>query len=535
MAPAKLQAVYVEDDDKQFTKFGRILESLLHASAYDLDLRRFKTRHEVRTFLKEHRPHVVIVDNKLSSADEFEGLRIISEAKPEHPDTVFCLLSREKIEIRQFGLRTPNPDLIVSKVFLGAKEDGYRTYVRDIVLKSIHRSFIEDIEWMGAFDEIFRMLKAKDAERRPISPHEVKSILEQVTFAGDITSPANQYDRMKVWPMPGGYSGAVVLKFVLQRGRIDRVFGVLKLSPIESAEQELLNYNRYVKWTLPYTWRVELLGTARTEKFGGMCYSFVFDGQGEPRAATEYFREGDSSVIEAMQETVFNSEKKTWYSDVRATGQDASEYFSSPPFFREAKQVEAREKALTERLSNAFPAEIVSLEEAALKVGEIEVPRPSHLIFTNTLGEVTECICHGDLNGNNVMFEKNSGALSFIDFQSTGYHNIFRDFVSFESSVRLDWRECPNEPNSLRDYVAFEQALITRASASVLPEYVTQCGQVRHAAFANFERSDLYVVAALIHFWWLAVRFDDWTPHAYRRLLGCVVASLKHLANSARG
>ena len=50
---------------------------------------------------------------------------------------------------------------------------------------------------------------------------------------------------------------------------------VVKVSERAYAEQELENYHRFVKWGLPYTWRVDLLGHGMSKGYGAIAYSFI--------------------------------------------------------------------------------------------------------------------------------------------------------------------------------------------------------------------------------------------------------------------
>lgn len=524
-----LQIAYIEDEIGQYRKYRPILEACLSDPSYTVTFKHFKSSQSFAEFAKSHHPHVVIVDLKIG-ANENEGLRLIAKHKPDMPDSVFCLLSRERVTFNQFGNNFPNPDFIMSKVVLGGKWNRYHEYVRKEILDRVRRAFIDTIEFSKPFKEIFDELHSRESSPQKISEVEVRSILEQVAFAGHVTNSANSYKTVLLEPLPGGFSGALVLKIRVFRNGIDNIVGVVKISPLESAEMEFRNYEKYVKWTLPYTWRVEILGTARTRAFGAVCYSFVFDGQGSPHVLSDYFRSGDKKVIPLVGKTIFNPAKRTWYSNVRDTDQDLSDYFSSKPFFSDFKQIESRERKFFQIIETRCGTNTVIIEDETIAVDGTKFPRPMRLLFTNEWGTTKETICHGDMNANNVMFEEKSRTIAFIDFLGTGYNHIYRDFVSLESSVRLDWLAARSEP----DFFALledEVSAVDLQSESVVNEYLKQCIAIRKMAESNFHPISMrqYYFGAAIHFWWLAVRFDDWSDEAYKRLCAGTLAALGHL------
>jgi hypothetical protein len=198
-----------------------------------------------------------------------------------------------------------------------------------------------------------------------------------------------------------------------------------------------------------------------------------------------------------------------------------------------SSQVQEREDKLTQRFSEAF-GDHFSCDGEHFKLFELEAPRPNRLIFTEDWGPVEECICHGDLNANNILVNTSGHRMAFIDFQSTGFHNIFRDFVSLESSVRIDWS------GDVLDHEMREQfereILAVEGDLTGLTGYLAEVCKIRHAALSNFpiipggNRRAQYLIASFIHFSWLATRFDDWTGAGYRRLLLGAYANLLALA-----
>tara|TARA_B100000780_G_C20727286_1_gene289024 strand:+ start:203 stop:433 length:231 start_codon:yes stop_codon:yes gene_type:complete len=45
-------------------------------------------------------------------------------------------------------------------------------------------------------------------------------------------------------------------------------------------------------------------------------------------------------------------------------------------------------------------------------------------------GYLEECLSHGDMNANNMIFDEKTKTISFIDFEKTGFWHVYRDFIS---------------------------------------------------------------------------------------------------------
>ena len=329
--------------------------------------------------------------------------------------------------------------------------------------------------------------------------------------------------------LPGGRSGSVVLTCSLTGSLFYGVKGVVKISGREEAMMEASNYQTYVKWVLPYTWRVEVLGTGITENLGAICYSFAFEGDSEPVSCTKLLKAGDKFVTSKVCNSIFDSDSKIWYSQTRPTDVDVAQYFQRKPFFKNFEQIVEREEEFIIKFSEMFPGQIGKSEDRLVICG-FTIDRPSKLIFTNNWGKVLECICHGDLNANNILVNERISGIAFIDFQNTGYHNIYRDFISFEGSIRIDWPDIVASGDLCGALHHEIDLYYNKYNGGI--SYIDNILLIRNAAFKNFaadidtNRRRLYLVASYVHFCWLATRFREWTEFGYRRLLIGAAASL---------
>ncbi len=348
------------------------------------------------------------------------------------PECVMCLITREVLKSPQFGLRIPNPDFIIDKNHLGG-ENKYKEYVGKRILALLRRGESVSIDWKTPFAEAFSSFK--DARGKKADEEEVQSLIEQCLFNGDVSDSGKA---VLIDRLAGGRSGSAVLSCRMKGAINYGITGVIKISHRKNADVEIDNYNKYVKWVLPYTWKVEILGTGITETLGAICYSFAFDGSGKPNSATDLLRAADSHIVPLVCSSIFSPTSKTWYSQILETSLDASQYFQRPPFFQRATQIQDREEKLLQKFIDVFGDSFVVTESSISLFGR-KAPRPNHLLFTNDWGRVEECISHGDLNANNILVNSSKDSVVFIDFQNTGRHHIYRDFISFESSIRIDW------------------------------------------------------------------------------------------------
>jgi hypothetical protein len=130
-------------------------------------------------------------------------------------------------------------------------------------------------------------------------------------------------------------------------------------------------------------------------------------------------------------------------------------------------------------------------------IGGISYPSPERALFARFRRPGATTICHGDLNGNNVVVAERGRYITFIDFQDTGRGHVFEDFVALESSARLYFKSDETNDFTLSDIIAAElvlnHALAKSGSApsgSVLP-YTELVHPIRlRAVFATLRQLD---------------------------------------------
>jgi hypothetical protein len=389
---------------------------------------------------------------------------------------------------------------------------------------------------------------------------QIRSLLEQVVFCGVETAEFGgrgvlAMEELVVSPLKPGFSGSVVaLVAPLVPGGLQGVPGVLKISRKEAADRELLNFQRYVKWYLPYRWRVDILGHGQTTDLGGICYSFVHGGGAKPSSVSEAMQSGREDVIDAVVNSILDLTSRDWSRRTRRPGFDMSEYFSSERFFKKKKGgtsgvVRERQERWLKGLREVLkPRKLIveRIDGRSVDIGGLQVPLPDALLSTNSWGDVVECVSHGDLNANNIIAELGSDNLALIDFYETGWWYVFRDFVSLELSVWLDMQKgVISEFQPLVEQIEFdlERFVIGGRAGSAgkpgvepLPGVGRAVKKIRTAAAVNFPDTSAvprisYALGLMVQAWllgsWLNSPWEAWQ----KERLGAVVCAAARVAS----
>lgn len=576
----KLTLAYAAEDGEQFSVFAPKLSVLAERSQLKSRMVRCQFDTDfLRDFLEHQRPQACFIDipEPTNDASKIRRYNSIFNLTKAYPDVLFVGLSRSNVDIGVLGQAYPSVFPIISKLHLSeakpyVKEGSdYGEFVSASILRNIKRCSISEIviknqpegplrfkkeitqgsenqNILLSFDatkrqnhilrDLCRLLQIKESESNLKSMQlELFSLLEGVCVDGSL---GHHIPEVELSVLSGGYSGAVVLSVKIHSHTPDRkmeVLGVVKISKRKEAQTEYKNYHEHVKWTLPYTWRVDALGYSETQRLGAVCYSFVLSGQSSPVPVSDRLRLGVGSVVELALDKIFSPDSKTWYSTTRSPARKLEDYYFEKPFFHDINVVKDYQERLlkflsergigSDRLENGIR---LHLGNRSVEVDRLEVAK------TKNFGELFECISHGDLNANNVMVDEKDQTLAFIDFEKTGFWHVYRDFISFESSVRLDFDSLkqlqPARIPSLLQRVRWEEALVecefdgTRRRR--VPEYIKLIGDVRRAAFKNHSRPFVeYALGSLIHHWWLLIRFQDelWSPKQADRLAAVTVAN----------
>jgi hypothetical protein len=526
--------VILEDEDDQYEMACQRYGDILSRMGYSPEFRRCRGKNELAPMLKAH-PHMVVCDLSLSPTKEnYEGLEAIADYKSQFPHVAFIGNTRRHVSTDQFGAKYPNPDMMVSKKYLNI-DDGYLDYLVKRLGNLLHRCPKIEIDVEGG---LTKALEGFIGSKPRLD--DIAALVSQVAFVGHGSDPVTQVQRVILKPMDGEYSGSAVFEMSVYsaNGKFG-VPAVLKVSKSEAAEAEYANYNRYVKWLLPYLWRVDVLGYGSTGAFGAVCYSFVLAGGREPRPMTRAIEEGSGKATDDMTKTIFDPQSQMWYSHRRVgVGDIAFNHYASKRYFNNPRHQSEATNRLVERTrefcrkgGTYFESQ---KEDNRVQINEVMYSLPDFLLFTQRWGAYAECICHGDLNSNNVMYEEGRGAVAFIDFQRTGYAHVFWDFVVFESSLRIYFPPTVKRSHAdVEQFISMETSLCTAGwedRCAFEERYLREVLKVRQAAKANFPDEPFrnYVIGSLVQSLRL-LRLLKPDEERTLRLLGTIYASVKYL------
>lgn len=500
---------------------------------------------ELPALLSTH-PDVVVCDVSLAGGDDIKGLELIQNFKRRHPHIAFAAMTANLDQLAKIDQIEVTPDFILPKnLLLPVVDEQFAKRLISLILQSTRQnrhltiSMSSEIEaalkrtfnWQQKFEretvdclirQVFstNVLPASAAVDFEVSP-------EQVNLAPSII------EHVEIREFETGRSGSsVFLAIPTVSGQEHDVSVVLKFCDGDSFVQELRNYVRYVKWTLPYSWRVDVLGVGyASRKYGVIGYSLAFAGSSDAQTLLKSLEAGDASAVETVIGQIFDDDRKVWYKNPQSAGsQDlrtvlTNRYFGNGQKFNAAKR-------------NAL--DVIGASDAFHSWGGDRRSLARALDDTLTRGKLAlfqQCICHGDLHAGNVMLSPDGLGMVFIDFQDTGRHHVFTDFVFFENAIRKDG--CFDWGNSaehlMHERSAIRDALGVKAPESPVKEGDRLIRLVRNQAIANFkdEPMENYFLHALV-FSILMLSGRELESRARERLAAFVIACVEVLANDTQ-
>jgi hypothetical protein len=496
--------------------------------------------------LIDARPDIVICDNDFGDEGRQSlGFNFVSRFKPLYPDCIFVIMTQEQFTNNEFGKLFPHPDLVIWKSFLNSEDKNYERFVTAELGRLIKRAKVGAIALSPALRAAFQGLRtqgSKGQKKRPITETEIHSLVEQMCYMGR-PGPENTVDTMELDKIDEGMSHSVVATVALKGSSHSfKVPGVAKFSTRQSALTELENHSRYVKWTLPYTWRVDVIGSGVTGEFGVVCYSFAHGGSVRPVSLDQAIKAGDAGHVAGVIGAVLDPDRQTWYAESRTISKDLGAYLSTDrPYFVDPNDWDTKLGVLLKLLRTLRTRKEVKITERRgafiVEIGNIQIDFSNFInfLFAKNWGvPVIECICHGDMHGGNIMVKPNSSEFAFIDFRHTGWHHRARDFCSLEGSIRT-WFPRKDEVKDFIKYFEREcswiedgQDLVDRGRYGDDRSVV---GQVRNLFLKNFKGSTYleYILATLVHSIWMLSFDSTWAESQKEILLAKILAEMSFL------
>jgi hypothetical protein len=225
---------------------------------------------------------------------------------------------------------------------------------------------------------------------------------------------------------------------------------VMKVGPKEEIEDEVMAYERCVKFFRHSAKRVELLAHSLLDTVGVVCYSFAGHAEHEGIVSWQQVLDsGDLRHTVAALRGELSPLKKIWY---RATARVTSEigvffektYGMDLPSTLERPTGIVRELLAAGRISGYIDTDSLGRSEWRLpkNQGHCLLPRSRDLAELNGhMRTWMSCVVHGDFNGENLLLngdyrEKGVRWVLPIDYRFTGRGPVFLDFAALEATVR---------------------------------------------------------------------------------------------------
>lgn len=515
-----LRAIFIEEDPRVAGELKPHYRNLLTKCGYDVVFFDAQNETQARKAIDAQDPHILICD--LGFDKDYAGLHLIKALRTNYPDLFMVGTSMGEYSNSLVDARQPSFHMFLDKQAILAREERYMKLSQTRFLECFK---LETDVRISNLDSIH-----SDEFQKLASKRELVALVRQIMFSGHMPDDLMHPDEVTLEPLSGGLSGSSVFKMISRNSRsgIICVPSVLKISKRDYAARELENYHRFVKWGLPYTWRVDLLGYGETKNYGAIAYSFIMSDLKKFEAFTDLLRRKEDARVFAVIGTLFSPEMRRWYGDplIRSESNIVERYANR--YFRGSESKALCEKSFILVAQREFGARINGNKlEVAGKLFEL----PSPALFGRPMSNYSSCICHGDLNSNNVIVAEN-GQLIFIDFQETGRGHVFEDFVTMELSVRLYYGE---ETLKGIPLLESEQAIREGDDVAGLNGAALIAAAIWRLARSNFpsEAFETYYYASAA-FNFRLLRAEQLTPGQRARLVAAILASLNDLARSRK-
>lgn len=421
------------------------------------------TRDEASERLRDQLFHLLVVDLRLDDHDpsDEEGMELLRELSQYGINESFKIIVLTaygtKDLMREAFTRHGVEDFCSKQdfdeeEFLAEVEEFFRSFDINLDL---------EIHWQGGLSASQAVVRVqvdgervkKETERQELLAWELDDLLCRLF---------SEAESLLVNPLPTGKSGSGVLlaqPFYSEGGAARNA--VVKFGDVGQMTREYQNFTRYVA---PYVGRSsEIKARCRTQRLGGIQYSFVSDTRGRIDSFEGFYRTASLAEIRSALDRLFLDTCGAWYENPgkRKPLDLTRHYFdwlgmntgSLVHGFEALKSVQGSERLFFQALSD--PA-------------RRPLPNPLQLFPMKPMVYPTyETITHGDLNPQNILVDE-EGSSWLIDFLSTGPGHVLRDLVELDVAVRVELL-AEGEAN-LDERLGLEEALTRCLSLAELGE-----------------------------------------------------------------
>jgi hypothetical protein len=429
---------------------------------------------KARETLKSQWWHLAVVDIRLideRSHADFSGLDLVTQ----ETDPVICkliLTAYPSADAAVKALRAYPGELPPAVDFV-SKLDPYDVVVERIVTAvEQHTGINWDLETV--FDGPTTYLCMADWLHR--------NAPEGVTLAQTVSESADELadlwaklfstqKRIAVFPSPQGRGNAIISR-VKPHSNGAETLVIVKSGWRPEIEREEQSYDQFVA---PFAGpaSTQKLDVQRTLHFAAIAYSLVGGHVEETERFTDFYQEEKLEGVTDALRHIFGQVCAPWYA---LPMQESTMPMDKACRLRMGLESTRKRKRLAKRLEE--------LADNATALGFSARRRGSNIHFEldgdlkldlemleKWIYEITKVIqdksvlksfpespTHGDLNGNNVLVDRD-GRTWLIDFDKTGYGYRLRDFAELESVIALDLRR----HTSLHALLRFEELLCSQS------------------------------------------------------------------------
>lgn len=356
----------------------------------------------------------------------FFGLHVIKEVKREYPEMLVIANSYNAISTTKMYEYGNSIDLFVEKVkFL---DTNYQETISQDIEKIFNRNILLEVDFENS--EFHSNFKIQSIQQK----NKVINLLKKITFTTIGLSGKTSVNSVILKKIESGESNSFVFNMTSRyQNGIECIPTIIKISDKQQARVERDNYINNVKWNLPYNWRVELINYSEWQDLGCLCYSYAV-GSGQINSVTEFIKNNKFEKVNKVISTIFDPTTLSWFHDSNIEVQESITSYYLKKWFKSSNN--RTRKVPKESIDYLANNNGLKFDDNYITVYSTKIQRPSIFLNRNR-GRFYTCICHGDLNSNNILFSDTSKNPVFIDFQDTGRGHIFEDFVVFEGSIKF--------------------------------------------------------------------------------------------------
>ena len=525
-----MKVTYLEPDRLNRDALCQGLVELFRLAGFQAQIDAVVSATHVRDAILAGHCDVFACDLSLNSAasENWDGLTIIQEIKRDFPYIFVIGTTGGYPRFRLFDVSEYSFDLFIPKRALldPPRLSGEPNYVRRLLdrLRPLPRVDIELLEPVQ-----------KPVESLGPNEYEIQTLVRQLFASEGPVAEACYPSEVTLKSLGGGRSKSLVFAMTGTRVADQKTYlrSVVKLSHLEDHAQEYGQFHKYIKWSVPYHARVDILGTGVTQKWGAIAYSFAHGGDEPFDTLSSILASNASDRSMAAITSVFDAAKHFWgYVPPANAGNTINGRYFDRYFDGKEVWFEKNSEAMRQNIRTAGHS--FELNRRDMNVNGVSYPNIVRLLSETKIAKEFWSLCHGDLNTNNIIVS-DGGDIALIDFRDAGIGHVFEDMVTLEACVRLywNWTDTASNIELLHSCIQMERAMnAATTSAATHPGWAV-AAHVRQSALRQFpaEPRQAYLFG-LAYYCFRLLRLPNLAPNITTRLLAVMLTSAEDISKS---